>query len=581
MSADAFSPEAKMVLRLGAKYAREGDLHQSLIKLFRSTVYEFDPRFRCLQNAEEFRAFEAWQRKVSREIDKVPRRGPSRRERLISKGIRDLKDSGCILKLSDKNLGIVPIEKSLYLTMARMHIMDKATYGPVPSFPVEDIRRRMRTIINSTPAHSANLRPWMSKAYGNPTAAPFYVIPKLHKKKQFTSRPVTVSHSYILAPLSKALAEVLQAHVEHLDVIARDTKTVAGTLDQFRFVRPGVFLTYDVVALYPSIDLFDAVQVLEANVPVLRENNNFWLKVLKLVMFHNYVSFEGKFYRQIRGTATGTAVAPQFANLYMHYKYADTLDDCAIHIQRRFIDDGFLVVDTAQDAERIMRNMQSVGNLDFTYEISDDRAVFLDLDIYKGERFRAFGALDMRTYFKPTNRFLYLPAISNHPWHMKYGIVRGEAIRCLRNSTSKLNWLDALHRVFKGLIARGYDGGDIQRQWRRVRWEDRERYLYGRGNPKERPPGTLVFTRFHPDLRRLWRRIIAQNDLGKALRPRADAANAVRHDIEKQWPPNVIFSNFPKLSRQLIAAREQVGVGRARPRPRDLHSRPQDAAPPA
>ncbi len=101
------------------------------------------------------------------------------------------------------------------------------------------------------------------------------------------------------------------------------------------------------------------------------------MKVLKLLMFNNYISFEGKIYRQLQGTATGTAVAPAFANLYLHFKYKDLLwDNDKIQVQLRFIDDGFMVVDNKEEADKIMRNMNARCNLSFTHDISETSAIF-------------------------------------------------------------------------------------------------------------------------------------------------------------------------------------------------------------
>lgn len=63
---------------------------------------------------------------------------------------------------------------------------------------------------------------------------------------------------------------------------------------------------------------------------------------------------------------------------------------------------------------------------------------------------------DTKVYFKPANKFSYLPPTSNHsPAQNKAGI-KGEAIRAYRISSDKGSWLEALHKIFNGLRARGY-----------------------------------------------------------------------------------------------------------------------------
>ena len=41
----------------------------------------------------------------------------------------------------------------------------------------------------------------------------------------------------------------------------------------------------------------------------------------------------------------------------------------------------------------------------FTAEILDYQATFLDTIIYKGDRFKDQGILDIKTHFKPTEKF--------------------------------------------------------------------------------------------------------------------------------------------------------------------------------
>lgn len=206
-----------------------------------------------------------------------------------------------------------------------------------------------------------------------------------------------------------------------------------------------------------------------------------------------------------------------------------------------------------------MSSVKAAGSLKFTHDVSKCQAIFLYLEIFKGERHQVHNMLDTRPYLKPKNKFLYLPALRNHPSHMKLGIVRGESIRCLQNSTNKADWLLALHKIFKALIARGYIGADIQRAWRKIRWEDRDSSLFAEaGGGRQKPEGTLVMTTFHPRTKQVWRLMIAKHSLKRRVRPRGRHFPAPQRDIIDHWPPHIIFRDFPKLGRFLIAAQERV-----------------------
>ena len=45
--------------------------------------------------------------------------------------------------------------------------------------------------------------------------------------------------------------------------------------------------------------------------------NNYIIELLEVVLINNHFEFNGKHYHQVSGTATGTKLAPSYANLFM------------------------------------------------------------------------------------------------------------------------------------------------------------------------------------------------------------------------------------------------------------------------
>ena len=69
----------------------------------------------------------------------------------------------------------------------------------------------------------------------------------------------------------------------------------------------------------------------------------------------------------------------------------------------------------------------------FTSECSTDQVTSLDTMVYKGERFRQSGVLDIKMYIKPTKKQLYVHATSYYPKGTRKGIFIGlGALRYLR-----------------------------------------------------------------------------------------------------------------------------------------------------
>lgn len=499
-----------------------------------------------------------WKLRMLEHIKSTPKRGNPRIISHLQKGTRDLKALNVVLKHTDKNLGMVAIRGDIYNAMVREHILS-STYQHVPEFPHEQIWVRLQNIIKLiTPEVPLKVKKgWLSDAMQLKDPCPFYAMPKIHKPT-LSSRPITAQHSYMLAPISKAITGVLQPICDSLDEIAKDSKQVVQQLDTLTVSEPCVFLTYDVEKLYPSIDLNDAIGTLCHNLEAMRKNRGFWKKILQLIMYNNYVIWNDKVYRQMKGTATGTQVAPPFANLYLYFKFQKTFNEEAngIIYQSRYLDDGLIITRDTPTAERIVSKLSQCSNLVLTHNISEQEATYLDLDVYKGQRFRDENLVDIKVHFKKTNQFLYLPALSNHPGSHKTGVVKGEAIRCLRNTSDKANWLRALRLVFNGLRARGYNPSVIKRKWREVRYEDREKYVFN-STTASTPLGKTIFVRYHAESKSKWKRLLRKEPIDKLLVPQKYGKfNETQKALLEAWPPRIVFKNFKKIGNLLIHASE-------------------------
>lgn len=361
----------------------------------------------------------------------------------------------------------------------------------------------------------------------------------------------------MLAPVSKYLADLLKEHVDDIPEIGRDAKKTVQRLEKVKLPKDFVFLTFDVEACYPSINVPDAINILSRHISWMKHvDNGLWRKLLEMVMYKNFVTANGKTYQQKVGTATGTQVAPPFANMYLYYKYKKALENDSIILQERFIDDGFLIVKTEEDAKKIMEDLLLSSNLNLTWNISTKSAIYLDLNIYKAPLYRMEKKLDLKVYFKPTNRLLYLPASSNHPSTIRSGIVRGEAIRTLRNTNNKGDWLESLRIIFKGLMARGYDPDTIKKKWKTVKFEEREYYVNSH-TEKNKLEGTLIQTTYNPKTSYWWKKLLATYTIENIFWKKRDRYNTGKMKILDNWPPIILWMDFDKVARHTINANAQ------------------------
>ena len=181
---------------------------------------------------------------------------------------------------------------------------------------------------------------------------------------------------------------------------------------------------------------------------------------MRLILKENSFKFHDKHYLQTHGIAMGTKMAVAFAIIFMAHIEKQLLL-ASPHkpiLWKRFIDDIFSVWTLP---ERDINDFVDFANLfhatiKFSHELSSEKIVFLDTEVFKGPRFTDRKTLDVQTHFKPTETFQYMHFSSCHPFSVKKGFIKGEALHLLRKNLVKeifeLRKLEFLTR----LIERGY-----------------------------------------------------------------------------------------------------------------------------
>ena len=129
-------------------------------------------------------------------------------------------------------------------------------------------------------------------------------------------------------------------------------------------------------------------------------------KLFDIVLKCNVFSFNGQAYQQIQGTAMGTRRAPSYANLFMDRFKRAFLAQEPIQplVWKRYIDD-ILCIWTGSRSELdnfLDRLNRAHHSIKFTWSISNERIQFLDLNIFKGDRFTETGLLDLSLHFNST-----------------------------------------------------------------------------------------------------------------------------------------------------------------------------------
>ena len=214
-----------------------------------------------------------------------------------------------------------------------------------------------------------------------------------------------------------------------------------------------ILVTADVSALYTSIlheeglaAIREALSMRSAQTPP----TEVLVTLTRLILTNNIFEFDGKFYRQIQGTAMGTKMAPSYAILFMAQ-----LENALLNYPKgptryfRYIDDCFMVYDHGEtELHKFMEYLNSYHpTIKFTYECSKDTINFLDVQVTKTPN----GDLATDLYTKPTDAHSYLYYTSCHPPHTKTSLPYSQAIRICRictNTTDREKRLDDMRSHF-------------------------------------------------------------------------------------------------------------------------------------
>ena len=119
---------------------------------------------------------------------------------------------------------------------------------------------------------------------------------------------------------------------------------------------------------------------------------------------------------------------------------------------------------------------------------------FLDVTLYKGERFESTYTLDLKTHIKATNKQLYVHSTSYHPPSTIKAIAKGEMKRYLRTSSNETNFKSVTLK-----LQRGYKHDQIINHVRDIPFSDRKEALTRKVRTKQ-PSKIILATHYSDDI---------------------------------------------------------------------------------
>ena len=373
---------------------------------------------------------------------------------------------------ADKNMGPSVLTREFYITEGESvkHLGDITSYTPLDptSVDIQNRYARLHTIMSN--------QTWLSKKEATKLYENFtfnkgkekpcnaYFLPKVHKK-DLALRLICASCSWLTYLPSKYIAYTLQPILKSLPSYIDDSATLVRILENIQTSVYDQLVTADVIALYPSIVIEDGLRSLKDTLyqkGLDKEQIKFILELTSWVLHNNVLTFNGKLYLQIKGTAMGTPLAVAYACIHMHVIEQESFHIFAsrgyslrnVRLFVRFIDDIYFIATTYDHAKLLLDIINDRRpSIKLEFKVKNSSVDFLDITIYKADKTKK---LQVKLYEKPGNKHLFLPPMSFHPPHIFKGWITGYIQRMRLRSTVEREFHTVLTNYKTSLENRGY-----------------------------------------------------------------------------------------------------------------------------
>ena len=462
-------------------------------------------------------------------------------------------DTSLVIKSADKGSGIVVEDTTKYIQDGIDHLADETIYREIDSDPTLPLARGINKFVQSIASKgvidSITKEFLEFKETNMPRTQQLYFLKKIHKNP-IAVRPIVSGCGGPTEKISQLIDLQLQPCVPKIKSYIKDSGHMIRLIENLTLPSNCILATIDVKALYLNIPHEEGIKAAlnrlyykNPNVEEVSIPPGTMSDLLKIVLTKNYFQFSDKMYHQIQGTAMGTKMAPAYANLFMAELEETLLDNYPTDpmVWKRYIDDVFCIwPGTKDDLKKFIDYLNRAHHtIKFTYESSETSIDFLDITVYKGEKYARESKLDIKPYFKPTNKFQYLQYSSAHPKSTFSSIIKGELTRLLRNCSQEQEYCKTSTKMAKIFKDRGYPNQLVDRIQNQVPYSARPEIIKSR----EKEPckyETFLVTEYTPDLN--------VRQIKKTIKP--------THEEEEYIPaPCLSLKKSKTLSKKLVRAK--------------------------
>ena len=344
-----------------------------------------------------------------------------------------LENLDIVLAEADKNKGWVAMLSKNYEAMGlRMLRLSHIECDESEQIILNAIQQKFADVLEK---HSELLERWksndcekwrekyftMSVSQNPQTRKPYRIsnYRELKKLNKPDSRGITGAHVSPTQPFALYYDIMLTPAVRQLPHFLKDCDELSRQMSTLVVKPTDVFVTADVVRLYPNINIAKCIVLLcqfvqeritaaDPTIDMDSASLALFHDIMEIVLQENYCHFADRVFKAVKGFPTGIACGRSCAEIYLHMleRHLWTLFRPHMTFFRRYIDD-FQGVFTSEGPARAF--ISAYGNLDdsvqITADVSETSFVMLDTRALKGEHWKETGLLDLQLYQKPDSAF--------------------------------------------------------------------------------------------------------------------------------------------------------------------------------
>ena len=206
-------------------------------------------------------------------------------------------------------------------------------------------------------------------------------------------------------------------------------------------------------------------------------------KLVEVCLKTTYFVYNSEYYEQLEGAAMGSPVSPIVANIFMEH-FEEIALDSRFRLWRRYVDDVFCIIKRSNVETELVYLNSLFPSITFTVEKEQDGTLpFMDVLVSR----LVDGSMMTSVYRKPTHTDRYLSYNSNHPPHVKRGVIKSLLNRA-RDISSQSTLGSEIEHVRIALEANGYPRSLINKEETilKQRLDDSDH------GEEEKPPATAV-----------------------------------------------------------------------------------------